>query len=240
MLIAGLQKMSLLDYPGRVACTVFTGGCNLRCVYCHNSELLVNPPAAMTEEGFFAFLRKRKGLIDGVCVTGGEPCIHGDLPEFLGKIRSYGFAVKLDTNGCFPDMLERILREGLADYAAVDVKNGPEELPATAGLPAPKTFPTENFLRSVRLLLASDTPFELRTTCVVPLHTRESVEGIRGMLLPLVRESGRLVPRYYLQAFADRDTVLYAGLSAPGAEKMEEFREILSPLAERVLIRGEG
>ncbi len=233
MRISGLQKLSLVDYPGRVACTVFTGGCNLRCPYCHNSELLEDPPEAMTEEEFLAFLRKRKGMLEGVCVTGGEPCVHRDLPEFLKKIHSLGYPVKLDTNGSFPDMLEAIFADGSVEYAAVDIKNGPQEYSETAGRP----FAVENLLRSVEMLMDSGIAFELRTTLAEPLHTPESVMAMRGMLLPLVRKKGK-IPAYFLQPFTDRDTVPFAGLQAPSEERLREYLEILAPLAERTEIRG--
>ena len=134
MKLGGLQKMTLLDFPGRVACTVFTVGCNFRCPFCHNRSLVVSPAVPeFSQDDFFAFLRKRKGLLDGVAVTGGEPLLHPDMPAFLEKIRSLGFAVKLDTNGAFPDRLRAILEAGLADYVAMDVKNSPEKYEQTAG-----------------------------------------------------------------------------------------------------------
>ena len=121
MIISGLQKLSLVDWPGRVACTVFLGGCNFRCPYCHNSELLAAPPRLMEAGALLAFLEKRRGMLDGVCISGGEPCIHRDLPDLIREIRARGFDVKLDTNGFFPDMLRELLGEGLIDYAAVDI-----------------------------------------------------------------------------------------------------------------------
>ena len=243
MLIAGLQKMSLVDFPGKVACTVFTGGCNLRCPFCHNSELLVSPPAAMSEDALLAFLKKRAGLLDGICVTGGEPCLQKDLPDFLRKLRSLPFAVKLDTNGLFPDVLEIVLSEGLADYVAMDVKNSPERFAETAGLtrgteedrsPAPMA----RYSKSLSLLFSSSVPFELRTTVVQQFHDRGSFEGIRGLLLPLVRDSGRKAPAYYLQPFRDRETVPYAGLTAPAESDLKTYAGILAPVAESVTIRG--
>ena len=235
MIIAGLQKLSLLDFPGRVAATVFTGGCNLRCPFCHNSELLDAPPAVMTVGEFFNFLVGRKGKIDGVCITGGEPCLQPDLCEFMKQIKAEGFAVKLDTNGCFPKHLQNAIHQNLPDYVAVDIKNGPEQYPETAGT---ERFDTDSLLRSVELLLASSVPFELRTTVVEPLHTAESVRSIRAMIEPLTERTGRKIPEYYLQPFVDRDTVPFAGLKAPSREKLAEYAEILAPVAETVRIRG--
>ena len=145
MKIHGLQKLTLLDYPGAVACTVFLGGCDLRCPFCHNAELL-DPdfPPLMDEQALLAFLRKRQGLLDGVCITGGEPLLRSDLPTLLREIRALGFRVKLDTNGTRPDRLRTILDEGLADYVAMDVKNSPARYAGTVG--------REHFFASLRAL----------------------------------------------------------------------------------------
>ncbi len=235
MIIAGLQKLSLLDFPGKVAATVFTGGCNLRCPFCHNSELLEAPPALMTAGEFFEFLSGRKGKIDGVCITGGEPCLQPDLCDFMKQIKTAGFAVKLDTNGCFPKHLENALNQNLLDYVALDVKNSAEQYPATTGT---ERFGIDNLLRSIELLLTSSVPFELRTTVVEPLHTVESFTGICSLLGTLTERTGRKIPEYYLQPFVDRDTVPFAGLKAPNREKLAEYAKILAPVAEKVRIRG--
>lgn len=271
MFIAGLQKMSLVDFPGKVACTVFTGGCNLRCPYCHNSELLSSPPRLMTEEEFLHFLKKREGLLDAVVVTGGEPCLQKDLPDFLGKIRRMPFAVKLDTNGLFPSVLEAILANALADYVAMDLKNSPDRFSETVGIVNNAMVPgsrlgeaaakaglddaqdggcgeavglsrnvalSEGYARSLSLLLASGIPFELRTTVVEQLHDASSFEGIRDYLLPLTEKAGKKIPAYYLQSFSDRETVPYAGFSAPSRKALEAYAQILAPVAETVALRG--
>ena len=136
MLISGLQKTTLLDYPGHVACTVFTGGCNFRCPFCHNSSLVLPERilGGMTEDEILAFLKKRVGVLDGVAITGGEPLLHKDMPDFLRKIRELGYKIKLDSNGSFPDMLEHIVKEGLVDRVAMDIKNAPELYGKTVGL----------------------------------------------------------------------------------------------------------
>lgn len=236
MIISGIQKMSLVDFPGRVACTVFTGGCNLRCPYCHNFELVEHPVSMLGTDEFFAFLGKRKGLLDGVCVTGGEPCIHSDLPDFLERIRSMGFQVKLDTNGSFPDMVEQILKGKSIDYIAIDIKNGPEAYAETTGT---KTYSVEPLRKTLSLVMDSGIGFELRTTVVKPFHTAETMKDMRAFLEELCREKGRKIPDYYLQRFVDRDTVPFAGLQAPSDEEMEEYLAIMSPLAEHAAIRGE-
>ena len=151
MNIHGLQKLTLLDYPGKVACTVFLAGCNLRCPFCHNSELLdaAAAPPVMDDAELLAFLEKRKGLLDGVAITGGEPCLHPDLPELMRKIRALGFAVKLDTNGYHPELLGQILDEGLADYIAMDVKNSPEKYAATCGVETMDLAPVRESIRLI-------------------------------------------------------------------------------------------
>ena len=229
MKIHGLQKMTLLDYPGRVACTVFLGQCNFRCPYCHNFELVdgSTPPVMETEE-LYAFLEKRRGLLDGVVITGGEPCLHRDLPDLIMGIRRMGYSVKLDTNGSYPAMLARLLREGLVDYVAMDIKNAPEKYAVTAGL---RSMDTTLVRKSLQLLLGQDrTGYEFRTTVVAQLHTAEDFEAIGRMI--------KGAPAYYLQPFTDRETVPFGGLSAPSAAEMERYAEIVRPYVGRVEIRG--
>ena len=140
MKIYGLQKMTLLDFPGRVACTVFLNGCDFRCPFCHNYDLACGTAEPVMEEAeLLTFLDKRRGLLDGVAVTGGEPCLHRDLPDLLGKIRKIGLAVKLDTNGAHPGMLRTLMEEGLLDYVAMDIKNSPEKYAETCGVPEAAT-----------------------------------------------------------------------------------------------------
>ena len=233
MKIVGIQKLTLLDYPGRVACTVFLNGCNFRCPYCHNAELLGDAEPVMSVEGLLAFLQKRRGILDGVCITGGEPTLHPELPELLRSIRALGFAVKLDTNGYRPEVLGALLGEGLLDYVAMDLKNGPQAYAQTVGLPA---VDLERVGESIRLLLDSGTEFELRTTVVHPLHSAETLTSMANWLLEVTRSRG--VPRLFVQPFVDRETVPVAGLSTPSGEELEQFLGILSDCAERVEVRG--
>lgn len=229
MIIAGLQKLTLLDYPGRVACTVFLAGCDFRCPYCHNAELLTRSvPPAMTGEELTDFLRKRKGLLDGVCVTGGEPTLWGDeLFDLLGKIKAIGYSVKLDTNGGHPDMLKRLAAQGLIDYVAMDVKNSPDRYAQTCGLIKLDLTPIQE---SVSLLLSGAIPCEFRTTVVDELFDESSFHKI-GVWL-------RGAQRYFLQPFVDRDTVPLAGLHAPTEEKMERYLEIVQESIPNATIRG--
>lgn len=134
MVICGIQKLTLLDYPGKVACTIFTGGCNFRCPFCHNADLVTGKPeVTVTGEEIFRFLRKRQGLLDGVCISGGEPLLQPDLEDFIRGVRSLGYSVKLDTNGSMPDKLESLAEKGLLDYVAMDLKNAPEHYGRTIG-----------------------------------------------------------------------------------------------------------
>ena len=228
MKIQGLQKMTLLDYPGRVACTVFLGGCDFRCPFCHNFELVVGPmPEAMSEDEFFAFLDKRQGLLDGVAITGGEPCLRSDLPEFAARIREAGFSVKLDTNGYHPAMLRRLVEEGLVDYVAMDIKNSPDKYARTAGL---QEVDPERISESIALLMDGLIPYEFRTTVVRELHEARDFEEI-GKWITGARQ-------YFLQAFTVRDTVPDPSLSAPDPLALRAFRDIAARFVERAEVRG--
>jgi len=233
MKIVGIQKLTLLDYPGKVACTVFLNGCNFRCPYCHNAELLGDSEAVMSAEELLAFLRKRQGILDGVCITGGEPTLHPELPELLRSVQELGFSVKLDTNGYRPEVLGALLREGLLDYVAMDLKNGPDAYAQTVGL---RAVDLAKIRQSIGLLLDSGTEFELRTTVVNPLHSAETLTSMADWLLEATK--GRRIPRLFVQPFVDRDTVPIGGLSAPDREELEQFCRILSACAERVELRG--
>ncbi len=228
MNIHGLQKMTLLDFPGRVACTVFLGQCDFRCPFCHNFELVDgSAPAVMTDEELFAFLRKRQGLLDGVAITGGEPCVHKDLPELLRRIRELGFAVKLDTNGNHPWLLRTILDEGLADYVAMDVKNSPAKYAETIGK---DHFSLAGVEESIHLIMESAPDYEFRTTVVEEFHDPQDFEEIGKMV--------RGARRHFLQPFTDRDSVPFGNLHAPSAETIRKYAEILRKYVTSVEIRG--
>ena len=225
--ISGIQKMTLLDFPGKCACTVFLAGCNLRCPFCHNASLvLTSPEPAMTEEEFFAFLKKRKGLLDGVCITGGEPTLRKDLPDFIRKIKEMGYLVKLDTNGSNPGMLGKLLEEKLLDYVAMDIKNCPDRYAATCGnvdiLPQVE--------QCLTLLRDSNVEYELRTTCVKPFHDTQAMEAIGKWL------SG--TQNYYLQAFVDSGDLVGTGVSGFNKEEMEALRQAVLPYIPTTRIRG--
>lgn len=236
MLIQGIQKLTLLDYPGHVAGTVFLAGCDFRCPFCHNFELVdgrfLSQPPAMTEDEFFAFLKTRKGLLDGVAITGGEPCLRRDLPEFIAKIRDKGFDVKLDTNGNHPEMLETLIDQRLVNYVAMDVKNSPAKYTETVGLEA---LNLDFVMESINLLIKGTrkgrtVPYEFRTTVINEFHRVEDMEEI-----------GRLIQgakKYFIQPFVDREMVPDHSLSAPPAETLEKFRAAVAPFVENVELRG--
>ena len=228
MRIHGLQKMTLLDFPGRVACTVFLGGCDYRCPFCHNFQLADgSAKPVMEEEELLAFLEKRRGLLEGVAFTGGEPCLHPDLVVLMRRVRDMGYAVKLDTNGAHPDRLAGILEEGLADYVAMDVKNSPEKYARTVGLERIDLAPIR---QSVSMLMAGKTDYEFRTTVVDELHEAADFEAIGAWIAG--------AKRYFLQAFTDRDTVPFGNLSAPPAQRLREYRDIARRYVPDTQLRG--
>lgn len=233
MKIVGLQKLTLLDYPGQVACTVFLGGCNFRCPFCHNGQLLENAPAVMSTEELLAFLKGRKGILDGVCITGGEPTLNPQLPELMRQIKQLGYLVKLDTNGYRPNVLKALVGEGLVDYVAMDVKNGPRCYGETVGI---SNIDLEKVEESIRYLMSGAVSYELRTTVVEPLHDEKSIEDMAQWLLDL--GGGHKIQCLYLQPFVDRETVLMGGLASPDDEMLAKFAEILEQCSEKVELRG--
>jgi len=231
MWISGLQKLTLLDYPGKVACTVFTGGCNFRCPFCHNAPLVLPERLERDENGeetVLAFLRKRQGILDGVAVTGGEPLLHADIAQFLEKVRALGYRIKLDTNGSFPERLRELVEAGLVDRVAMDIKNAPALYRLTAGLDRLDLEPIE---RSKDYLLSGAVEYEFRTTVVRGLHTRESLIGAAQWIAG-ARE-------YYLQQFKDSGDVLdIEGLSAYSDKEMHALAEAVRPYVPAVQLRG--
>ena len=223
MKIHGLSKLTLLDYPGLVACTAFTSLCNFRCPFCHNALLVLTPDEseAMEEDEFFRFLSSRSGLLDGVCISGGEPLLQPELPGFMKKIRDMGFKVKLDTNGALSERLDGILSEGLADYVAMDIKNSPEKYPETAGT----HVDLDAVRRSISLIMEKAPDYEFRTTVVRGFHTPQSIRGAAEMI--------RGAKKYFLQGFVDSGALIRPGLEGCTKEEMNEMltaaREIISP-----------
>lgn len=227
MRIKGLQKMTLLDFPSHVACTVFLGGCNFRCPFCHNAGLVLRPLDApdVPKEEFFSFLKKRQGVLDGVAVTGGEPTLDPNLAPFLRRIKEMGYAVKLDTNGSRPRVLAELLADGLVDYVAMDVKSSPSRYAEAAGTDA-----WESVCESLEVLRESGVPYELRTTLTRELHDRETLE-----------EMGRAIagaPALYLQTYRDSGDTVGAPMTAYTPSETEELADALRPYARAVFLRG--
>ena len=231
MHIGGMQKLTLLDYPGKVACTVFLSGCNLRCPYCHNPGLVlpdqINAPG-MPEADVFSFLEQRKGRLDGVCITGGEPTLQPELPEFLEKLRDFGYAIKLDTNGTNPGMLRRLCQDGLLDMVAMDIKNAPQRYAKTCGV---QDCSFEKIRQSAEFLMEGKVPFEFRTTVVRGLHDEEAFRKIGEWL--------RGPWAYYLQVFQDSGELMQSGMQGFEKAQMQRFLEAVKPYLPRAEIRGE-
>lgn len=231
MRLGGLQKLTLLDYPGLVACTVFTVGCNMRCPFCQNASLVnrIEEENLLPEEEFFSFLKKRQGILDGVCITGGEPTLQPDLNEFIAKIKSMGFKVKLDTNGSFPDKVKEILDSGNVDMVAMDLKNTLDRYAETVGIPG---FDTSKILESINIIRSSGVEYEFRTTVVSPLHRPEDF----GELAKMVEGS----PRYFLQNFVDSgDLVAGEGMTTLTEEELKQALANAKEIIPQTKIRGE-
>ena len=227
--IAGLQKNTLLDYPGKIACTVFLAGCNLRCPFCHNPSLVLPSraePPAMGEDALLAFLKKRRGLLEGVCITGGEPTLHRDLPQLIGKITALGYPVKLDTNGTNPKMLGQLLEAGLLSYVAMDIKNAPEAYAKTCG----GADVAEQVEESVKILRNAGIPYEFRTTVVKPLHSEETMKALGQWL------SG--TEAYFIQNFRDTGDLVGQGLSAFSEDELKQLLSAVLPYLPNAQVRG--
>lgn len=228
MQIHGLQKMTLLDFPGKVACTVFLGGCDFRCPFCHNWDILdPSTPVIMEEDEFYKFLDKREGLLDGVAITGGEPLLRTGMVDFIKGIKSRGFLVKLDTNGNHPDRLKELVSEGLLDYVAVDVKNNKERYGETVGIPMLDISKIEE---TISFLLEGNVPYEFRTTVLRQFHDADSFKGIAEWI--------EGAEHYFIQSFVDRETVPFSGLEAYSPEELEEFKKLVEPHVKHIDIRG--
>ncbi|NLT58107.1 MAG: anaerobic ribonucleoside-triphosphate reductase activating protein [Clostridiales bacterium] len=229
MQIGGMQRLSLLDYPDRTCCTIFTVGCNYRCPFCHNASLALGEPSGpgLSEEQILAFLKRRQGLLDGVCITGGEPLLQQGLEGFIDQIKALGFSVKLDTNGSYPERLRQLIDSGRVDYVAMDVKNTPDKYGRTIGVDNPDLTPVRD---SISLLLSGAVPCEFRTTVVRELHTVEDLLAIARWI--------RGAPRYYLQNYVDSDDVLVGGLSGYSREELQALLDLVRPTLPGAALRG--
>lgn len=233
MRIYGLQKTTLLDFPGHVASTIFLANCNMRCPFCHNMNLVLagNTSDSDSElydtENIIAFLKKRSGIIDGVCITGGEPTLYPDLPDFIVKIKELGLLVKLDTNGSNPLMLSRLINENLVDYVAMDIKSSLSTYSLVCGV---DNFPTSSIENSIDILMHSEIDYEFRTTLIKQFHNTEVMEDIAKML------NG--ADKYFLQSFVDSEFVPDHSLCAPEADTIIVYKNMLSHYIKQVEVRG--
>ncbi|MBQ4258662.1 MAG: anaerobic ribonucleoside-triphosphate reductase activating protein [Lachnospiraceae bacterium] len=230
MKIHGFQKLTLLDYPEHLAATVFTGGCNFRCPFCHNSDLLCPGGDApiVSEEEVFSHLKKRKGMLQGVCITGGEPTLQVDLADFVCKVKDLGYLVKLDTNGFRPDVVESLIEKNLLDYVAMDIKAAPENYALATGVPGIDIMP---ICRTVELLKQGNIPYEFRTTVVKGIHTTEEFETIGKWL------EGS--DAYYIQSYKHSENVLTPRVCGEYTRgELEQMASIMRRYVNRVLLRG--
>lgn len=229
--IGGLMRMSLLDYPGEVACTVFMSGCNLKCPFCHNRDLVFIPEnyEFIEPEEILSFLEKRKSLLDAVCISGGEALLQKNLISLVRRIRELGYLIKLDTNGCYPERLQEIVESGLIDYVAMDVKNTPEKYAATVGMNK-ESFDIEPIRRSMEYLKSGVIPFEFRTTVVREFHSPEDLEEIAGWI-------GHC-EHYYLQKFEDSGNMIQSGFTAYEDEEMKEMLQRVRRYVPTAELRG--
>ena len=230
MTISGFQKLTLLDYPGKTASIVFTRDCNFRCPFCHNAALVLGRGCEVIgTDDVLSYLNKRKNLLDGVSITGGEPLMQDDLGDFIRQVRALGYAVKLDTNGTYPDRLRALLDEGLLDYVAMDIKNSEECYPETAGIKA--TALIERVKESIALILSSGVEYEFRTTLVKGLHTEDSLREALALITG--------AKRYFLQRFTDSgDLIAPEGLSAFSYEEMRYFLSVAQEVVPNTALRG--
>ena len=228
MIIHGIQKMTLVDYPGKVGTILFTGNCNFRCPFCQNASLVLDPSSepAIPDDEIFSYLRKRKGMIEGVVISGGEPTVHSDLLEYMGRIKDLGYSVKLDTNGYRPDVMRAAVEDHLVDYIAMDIKNCLEKYPLTTGI---ENIDVSRIKESIAYLAEDHVPYEFRTTVVHELHDSSDFEKI-GVLCSSCHS-------YFLQTFSDKGDIIGKNLTPPSPEDMDSYIAILSKYIENVSLR---
>ena len=228
MKINGFQKLTLLDFPQKMACIIFTAGCNFRCPFCHNASLVthIDNNASIDEREIFDYLTKRKGLLEGVCITGGEPLAQPDIEQFIRKVKDMGYSVKLDTNGSFPDKLISLVENGLVDYVAMDIKNSKKKYAETAGITDLKLSDIE---KSIAFLLENKVEYEFRTTVVNELHTLEDIQDIAKWIVG--------ASKYFLQNYVDSGDIISENMSCVDKNRLEKMRQGASAVGLPVEIR---
>lgn len=229
MNISGIQKLTLLDFPGRLACTVFTTGCNFRCPFCHNASLVLPGKGEHIDtEQVISFLKKREGVLEGVCITGGEPCFQDGIDEFIQEVRSMGFLVKLDTNGSFPEKLSSLLEKKLLDYVAMDIKTSKENYLRVCGIKNERLL--QNVIESVEILKKSSVEHEFRTTTAKELQTSDDFERIGEWL--------KGEKRYFIQQYRADGELIGEELTPYEKEELLTFADIMRRYVTNVDIRG--
>lgn len=225
----GFQKLTLLDYPGKVACTLFTAGCNLRCPFCHNASLVthIDNTNIYIKEEILSYLKKRQGILEGVCISGGEPLLQPDIEDFICEVKAIGYKVKLDTNGFYPDKLISLVNKGLIDYVAVDFKNTYEKYPQTTGI---ENLDVSPFKKTVEFLLGGSVDYEFRTTVVKGIHETQDIVEIAKTI--------KDAPRYFLQSFVDSGDLIMNGLCAISPEDMKKMALLATQFVTNTKIRG--
>lgn len=229
MQFSGFQKLTLLDYPEKTACTLFTAGCNFRCPFCHNAALVthIDNSNFFTEEYVLDYLKKRRGILDGVCITGGEPLMYNELSDFITKVKELGYLVKLDTNGSYPDRLANLIDKGIIDYVAMDIKNTKEKYLLTADC---DRSDLTNVEKSVEILKQNKIDYEFRTTVVKEYHTVDDVKKIAEWI--------KGADKYFLQNFIDSGDIIKNNLSAHTRETLDLMRLAAQDIIPKVEIRG--
>ena len=228
MKISGFNKLTLVDYPQKMAAIVFTAHCNMMCPYCHNSDLVLhaNEAEEIPHSYILEFLEKRKNFLDGLVISGGEPLVHKDIEDFIKKVRALGYSIKLDTNGTFPDQLEHLVTSGLIDYVAMDIKNDLENYGTTIGV---KNFKTDKIERSIQFLLSGKVDYEFRTTTVNSLHYEKNFENISSLI--------KGCSRYYLQSFVANENTICKNLTSPSENDMLNYLKILKDRGINAFLR---
>lgn len=228
MIIKGLQKLTLLDYPGNLACTIFTGGCNFRCPFCHNASIVLGEGSEdYTEDFIIDFLKNRQGKLDGVAITGGEPLLQKDIVSFINKVKNLGFKVKLDTNGSFPEKLKEIVDLKIVDYVAMDIKNSPNKYAETVGR---QGYDYDRVAESIEILMSSGLDYEFRTTIIKELHDSEDIEAIGKNICG--------AKAWFLQNFVDSGDLICNEMNGHSTETLKQYLEIARKYVPSAEIRG--
>lgn len=226
MKISGFQKLSLVDFDGHISATIFLSGCNFSCPFCHNSGLVKGTEPVIPDKEILDYLAKRFGLLDSVCISGGEPTLYPDLPNFIAKIKNLGYTIKLDTNGTNLDMVKYLVDNKLIDYIAMDIKNSPANYPLTIG----KDYDINTITNTIKYIMACGIDYEFRTTLVANMHTCEDIVSIGKWI--------KGAQKYYLQKFEDSGNCISSGLSPIPKSQAVQFQEILQQTIPNTYLRG--